>query len=263
MSLITISTDFGWNDPYVGIMKGVILGINLQVQLVDLTHGLSHHHLLEAAFKLHSAYPYFPVDSIHLVVVDPGVGGERRVIGIQSGEHTWIGPDNGLFTLVVKENPGAAIIHVHDERYLLHSVSRTFHGRDIMAPVAAHLSLGVPLTEMGSPITDPVLISLPDLEQGGEGIIGQVLWADHFGNLITNFRQKDLAVLADPMNLKIIVGADSIMGIRENYAQETPGNLMALFGSGGYLEIACNLGSAADKVGYEAGKKLKVKVIRN
>jgi S-adenosyl-L-methionine hydrolase (adenosine-forming) len=261
LSLITISTDFGWDDPYAGIMKGVILGINPQVRLVDLTHGLSHHHLLEAAFKLHSAYPYFPVDSIHLVVVDPGVGGERRLIGIQSGESIWIGPDNGLFTLVVKENAGAAIIHLHNERYFLHSVSRTFHGRDIMAPVAAHLSLGVPLTEMGSPVTDPVLISLPDPEQGREGILGQVLWADHFGNLITNIHRKDLAALADPVNLKIIVGADSMVGIRENYGQEIPGTLMALFGSSGYLEIACNLSSAAEKIGYAAGQELKVRVI--
>jgi S-adenosylmethionine hydrolase len=241
-------------------MKGVILRINPQVRVVDLTHGLSHHHLLEAAFKLHSAYPYFPVDSIHLVVVDPGVGGERRLIGIQTGEYIWIGPDNGLFTLVVKENPGASIIHLQNERYFLNSVSRTFQGRDIIAPVAAHLSLGVPLTGMGFPITDPVLIPLPELERTGEGIIGQVLWADHFGNLITNIPQKDLAALADPMNLKIIVGTDSIMGIRENYAQETHDKLMALFGSSGYLEIACNLSSAAERVGYEEGQDLKVTV---
>jgi S-adenosyl-L-methionine hydrolase (adenosine-forming) len=244
----------------VGIMKGVILGINPQVRLVDLTHGLSHHRLIEAAFLLRSAYAYFPQGSIHLVIVDPGVGGERRVIGIQAGDYIWIGPDNGLFTLVLKERPEATTVHLNKSQFFLDPLSHTFHGRDIMAPVAAHLSLGVPMTEMGPRIKDPVLLTVPELEVGENAVIGRVLRADHFGNLITNIHQKDLLKLVIKETFRIQVGTQTILGIRENYAQGEPGRLITLFGSNGYLEIACNLGSAAEKLGFEAGQVLPVKV---
>jgi S-adenosyl-L-methionine hydrolase (adenosine-forming) len=261
LSLVTLSTDFGWTDPYVGIMKGVILGINSQARLVDITHALSHHRLLEAAFVLQSAYRYFPAGSIHLVVVDPGVGGERRLIGIQGKDHRWVGPDNGVFTLVLKEAPEATIVHLNNPRFFLPALSQTFHGRDVMAPVAAHLSLGLPLAEMGSPINNPVLLSVPDLHFTEKTLVGQVLWADHFGNLTTNIHQSNISLFSPKGGLKILVGTKTITGIKQNYAQGRPGRLMALFGSSGYLEIACNLGNAAEKLGYALGKVLKVKVI--
>ncbi len=167
-------------------MKGVILGINPKVRLVDLTHALSHHHLLEAAFILNSAFPYFPPGTIHLAVVDPGVGGDRRLMVIQDKDGIWIGPDNGLFSLVLKNHPEARLFHLVNQAYFLKTVSCTFHGRDILAPAAAHLSLGVSPFEMGEPLSDPVMLDIPDPEIKNDRIMGQVLWADHFGNLITN-----------------------------------------------------------------------------
>jgi S-adenosyl-L-methionine hydrolase (adenosine-forming) len=261
LALITISTDFGWQDPYVGIMKGVILGINPQARLVDLIHSLSHHRLVEAAFVLQSAYAHFPEGTIHLAVVDPGVGGERRLIGIQGKTQLWIGPDNGLFTLVLKDNPEAVVIHLTHSRFFLPDPSHTFHGRDIMAPVAAHLSLRIPLTEMGPPVSDPILLPLPDLKTEGKTLTGRVIWADHFGNLITNIHQKDLSDLFPEGISRIAVGGKILLGLQNNYAQGPSGGLMALIGSSGYLEIACNLGSAAEKVGYEPGRDWPVQVM--
>jgi len=262
LGVVTLSTDFGWNDPYVGIMKGVILGINPQVRLVDITHALSHHHLLEVAFVLQSAYAYFPEGSIHLVVVDPGVGGERRLIGIQGKDCTWVGPDNGLFTLVLKNHPEAEVVHLNNPHFFLPTVSNTFHGRDIMAPVAAHLSLGTPLREMGPLIADPILLPVPELEIKDKALIGQVLRVDHFGNLITNIDQKILSALFPNASFKIVIGPETITEIHQHYSQGRPGDLMALIGSSGYLEIACNLGSAAEIVGFVSGVELKVMVIR-
>jgi S-adenosyl-L-methionine hydrolase (adenosine-forming) len=243
-------------------MKGVILRINPQARLVDITHALSHHHLLEAAFVLQSAYAYFPEGTIHLVVVDPGVGGERRLIGIQGKEGTWVGPDNGLFTLVLKNHSEAKVVHLNNPHFFLPNLSQTFHGRDMLAPVAAHLGLGIPLGEMGSPISNPVLLSVPKLELKKNEIIGQVLWADHFGNLITNIDQKILSNLFPNASFKIVVGSETITATHQHYAQGRPGRLMALIGSSGYLEIACNLGSAAEIVDFESGLELKVRVIR-
>ena len=182
--IITLSTDFGLEDPYVGMMKGVILGINPDVRLVDLTHALSHHRLLEAAFILSSAFPYFPPGTIHLAVVDPGVGGDRRLMVIQDKDGIWIGPDNGLFTLVLKDHPQAVLFQLKNQAYFLETVSSTFHGRDIMAPAAAHLSLGVSPWEMGEAFSDPLLLEIPEPEVKSNGIIGQVL-------LGRSFRQPD------------------------------------------------------------------------
>ena len=261
MSVVTLSTDFGWDDPYVGIMKGVILGINPQARLVDITHALSHHHLLEAAFVLQSAYAYFPEGSIHLVVVDPGVGGGRRLIGIQGKDCAWVGPDNGLFTLVLKNHLEAEVVHLNNPYFFLPSVSNTFHGRDILAPVVAHLSLGIPLGEMGTSLIDPFLLPVPELEIKGKTLIGQVLRADHFGNLMTNIDQKTLSVLFPNVSFKIVIGPETITEIHQHYSQGRPGHLMALIGSSGYLEIASNLGRATDTVSFESGMVLNVRVV--
>lgn len=262
MSVVTLSTDFGWDDPYVGIMKGVILGINPKVRLVDITHALSHHHLLEAAFVLQSAYAYFPERAIHLAVVDPGVGGGRRLLGIQGRNCAWVGPDNGLFTLVLTNQPGAEIVHLTNPQFFLPNPSNTFHGRDILAPIAARLSLGIPLEEMGPLIADPVLLPVPELEVKDKALIGQVLWADHFGNLMTNIDQKTLSTLFPVASFKINIGSETITAIHQHYSQGPPGHLMALIGSSGYLEIACNLGRAAETVGFESGMVLKVEVVQ-
>ncbi|MBA4395727.1 MAG: hypothetical protein C0407_19410 [Desulfobacca sp.] len=260
MSFITLSTDFGLDDPYVGIMKGVILGINPQVQLVDLTHALSHHRLLEAAFVLQTSYSYFPKGTVHLAIVDPGVGGERRLIAIQGLETIWVGPDNGLFTLVLKKQPQSKIIHLTNQAFFLKKISWTFHGRDILAPVAARLSLGIPLEAMGPSISNPVLLSFPEPESKEKEIAGQVLWTDHFGNLITNIDQETLLPFLSSPSLTVWIGSEHITGILQTYSLGRPGRLMALIGSSGYLEIACNLGRASDKVGFQPSRELKVLV---
>jgi len=261
MSVITLSTDFGLDDPYVGVMKGVILGINPRVRLVDLTHALSHHFLLEAAFILNTSFPYFPRGTIHLAVVDPGVGGERRLIAIQEKDSVWVGPDNGLFTLVLKNRPEATIVHLNNTAFFLKTVSSTFHGRDILAPAAAHLSLGVPIKEIGETISDPFLLTISELEIKDNRLIGRVIWSDHFGNLITNISRETLLPFLSGPGLNIILGSHTINEIHQTYSQGQPGQLMALIGSSGYLEIVCNLGSAAEKMGLQSVVGLKVEVV--
>ncbi len=260
MPVITISTDFGWDDPYVGIMKGVMLGINPRATLVDITHGLSHHRLPEAAFKLATIAGYFPKGTIHLVVVDPGVGGARRPILIKTKAHYWVGPDNGLFTQILRAFPDFRVFHLTNPKYFLNPVSHTFHGRDIFAPAAAHLSRGLPMTAFGKPLSDPVLLNLPEPAVKNNVLIGQVVYADRFGNLITNLSQALVKPRSNPAEIIIGIGSNRLQGLRESYAQAKPGELLALFGSSGYLEIACNLGSAAKTVGYEEGKRMVIKI---
>ena len=257
---ITLATDFGSDDPYVGIMKGVILKINPRAVIVDLTHALSNKRLLETAFILQTAYPYFPKGTIHVAVVDPGVGGNRRLIGIQGKDRLWIGPDNGIFSLVVKENPGASLFSLSNLKYFLKNISATFHGRDILAPVAAHLSLGVSLKDMGEAISDSVLLPIPETVITKDKITGQVLWADHFGNLITNIRPEWLHPFFSSPSLKIKIGNKTISEIHQTYSQGKTGRLLALIGSSGYLEIASNQASAAKILGFRPDKIMAVVV---
>ena len=261
MSVITLSTDFGWDDPYVGIMKGVILGINPRATLVDISHGLSHHRLPEAAFKLAAIAGYFPKGTIHLAVVDPGVGGARRPIVIKTKEQYWIGPDNGIFTQILRAFPDFRLFHLTNPNYFLKQVSHTFHGRDIFAPAAAHLSRGLSMTAFGKPIFDPVLLDLPEPVFRKNFLTGRVLYAERFGNLITNLSREAMKDRMADRDIRIRIGTRTIQSLHENYAQVKPGELLALFGSSGYLEIACNLGSAAKTVGYEAGKMMVIKIV--
>jgi S-adenosylmethionine hydrolase len=261
MPVITLSTDFGWDDPYVGIMKGVILGINPRAVLVDLTHGLSNRRLPEAAFKLAATADYFPKGTIHLAVVDPGVGSVRRPLAVKTKTHTWVGPDNGIFTQILRAQPEAQVFHLTDTSTFLKPVSATFHGRDIFAPVAAHLSRGRSLSSLGKRIDDPVLLDWPEpLFQKGT-LHGRVLYADRFGNLITNLSREVIGRYFSGSEIKIRVGQRVIRGLKENYAQEKPGRLLALFGSSGFLEIAGNLGSAAEILNYSPGKFSTVRLV--
>jgi len=260
MGVITLATDFGLEDPYLGIMKGVILKINPKAVIVDLTHSLSNKRLLEAAFILNTTTPYFPAGTIHLTVVDPEVGGNRRLIAIKDRDQIWLGPDNGILTLVVKKNPKASLFNLSNRKYFLKNISATFHGRDILAPAAAHLSLGVSLKDLGEPISDPLLLPIPEPEIMADKVIGQVLWADHFGNLITNIRQEQLRPFLSSSSVKIQIGNKTISQFHQTYSQGKPGRLMALIGSSGYLEIASNLGSAAEILGFRPAKTIAIAV---
>ena len=184
--IITLTTDFGVADGYVGTMKGVILGIVPDARLVDISHEITPQNVRQAAYVLYTAYPFFPPGTIHLAVVDPGVGGTRRPIALRTPKGYFVGPDNGILSYVMAREPVEALVELADPRYRLPHVSHTFHGRDVFAPAAAHLAAGVPIAALGPPVADPVTFPPPRLEVGPDIITGEVLHADRFGNVITS-----------------------------------------------------------------------------
>lgn len=258
-TIITLTTDFGTADGYVGAMKGVILGIHPETVLVDLSHEIEPQNVRQAAFVLHVAAPYFPPGTIHLAVVDPGVGSPRRAIAVQTPRAILVGPDNGLFSFFLVEQPGVSpvIVHLSRPEYWLPAPSHTFHGRDIFAPVAAHLARGVPLTDLGDPIADPVIFPIPQPKMQPDGsLIAHVLHIDRFGNLITNVRAA--GPMAPLLGLETVIemAGRRIVGVHQTYSNVPIGELVAYLGSSGYLEIAIRQGNAAAVLGVETGQKL-------
>jgi len=263
---IVLTTDFGLEDGYVGVMKGVILGISPRAQIVDLSHQVRPQDVPGAAFLLWTSYRYFPAGSIHLVVVDPGVGGTRRAIAVQTPAATFVAPDNGVLSWVLQDHglvapePGrwpiagvtlVTAVELTNSRYWRPEVSATFHGRDVFAPVAAHLSLGVPLADFGRPADELYLLPTPvPLLRRGE-VVGRVIHVDHFGNLITNLRPADLSPL-QPVELE--VRGEVVRGLRRFYAEAE--GLGALVGSAGLVEIALTGGSAAKALGAGVGDEV-------
>ena len=248
MSIITLTTDFGTSDGYVGTMKGVILSIAPDVRLVDISHEIAPQHIRQAAYVLHDAASYFPQGIVHLAVVDPGVGGARRALAVRTSHEFLVGPDNGLFTLFLADEPDAECHMITNTQYLLPRISSTFHGRDVFAPVAAHLANGAGLADLGPRITDPVTFPIPRPEQQADGSWrGCVLYADHFGNLITSVTEDLLQQLLSSgrHSVEIVIGHQRISGIRHTFAEGAPGELVALVGSSGHLEIAVTNGNAA------------------
>ena len=260
MSIITLTTDFGLADGYVGTMKGVILGIDPTATIVDISHDISPQDVREAAYTLYTAYPYFPQGTIHVVVVDPGVGSERRAIALRTPRATFVAPDNGVLSYVVAHEMVEEIVDLTDPRYHLSPVSCTFHGRDIFAPVAAHLARGIPLAELGEPLAEVIAFPLPRPQVRPDGtIVGQIIHIDRFGNLITSITSKDLAdhlLLGEGI---IGIQGQSIRGIANHYAEGTPGTLLALIGSEGHLEIAVTGGSASKSLGARVGDEVLLK----
>ncbi|HKI48948.1 MAG TPA: SAM-dependent chlorinase/fluorinase, partial [Desulfobacteria bacterium] len=238
MGIITLLTDFGLKDPYVGIMKGVILGLNPKAALVDLTHQVGPGDIVQAAHIIRESFSFFPSGTIHVAVVDPGVGTYRKPILVKSRNHFFVGPDNGLFWPIIKTDPKFRLIHLTRKKFFLPHISRTFHGRDIFAPVAGHLSLGIDPSKMGEIMKDPV--TLPDAApiQKGETLLGRAVGIDHFGNVITNIHREDLNRFAGNRQMVIRVGKKSINGILKTYADGETGKLLALFGSTDHLELA-------------------------
>lgn len=256
--IITLLTDFGEQDGYVGVMKGVILGLNPQVILVDLAHALPPQDIVAAALVLQAAQPYFPPETIHLAVVDPGVGTCRRALAIRCRKQFWVGPDNGLFHLILEGHPDFEAVCLENPAYFLPHVSATFHGRDVFAPVAAHLSRGVALSCFGPPIHDPVPLDFPPPEFDYQAIRGEIIHVDRFGNLISNIRFSELRTWQQERPVVLEVGSTRVSRLSRTYAEVPPGELLALEGSHGYLEIACARGSAARILG--GGARLPVRV---
>ena len=259
--LITLMTDFGTSDHYVGVMKGVILGINPQAQIVDITHTIPPQDIHRAAFLIESAYRYFPTGTIHLIVVDPGVGSERSAIVCQTQTAYFVCPDNGIIThLLLNEEP-IHTVTVENSTYLLPQVSSTFHGRDIFAPVAAHLSRGVSIDKLGNPVTNPVQLPIPKPEVTNETIIGHVIWIDSFGNLITNISHEILESLGGQNNVVIHAGIAKIDRLNHSYAESAVGDPLAIIGSSNRLEISINQGDAAQVLGLKRGDVITVGVM--
>ena len=251
MRIITLTTDFGGLAEYVGVMKGVILSIAPDVQLVDLTHNISPQDIRETIYILTRATPYFPGGTIHLVVVDPGVGSQRRPILVEATAAHFVGPDNGIFTTALAQ-PAARAWHLDRPEYWLPNVSQTFHGRDIFAPIAAHLANDVPPARLGHPIADPRHFPVSGPGRTGDGSIsGQVVFTDGFGNLITDIPGAWVAAGAWVCEL-----AGQQVALYHSYVEAAPGQVMALVSSGSTVEIAVREGNAARALGVKTGARV-------
>jgi S-adenosylmethionine hydrolase len=245
--IISLLTDFGTQDAFVGIMKGVILGINPSVSLVDLSHAVPSQDVLAGALILRSAVPFFPPGTIHVAVVDPGVGSARRALLVETRTAFFIGPDNGLLSLAAPADTVIRRIHLTNEEYWLSPRSSTFHGRDIFVPVAAHLALGVAVECFGTLVSDMERLSLPAVEYRQDSLTGSVIYIDHFGNLVTNISEADLRLFSK-QDLLVSIGAVRIYGIVGSYADVAVSRPAALLNSWGMLEIAVRNGSAAQQL---------------
>lgn len=254
-TVITLCTDFGTRDGYVAAMKGVILSLAPDAQLVDITHEVTPQAVREAAFVLASAYGYFPPGTVHLVVVDPGVGSDRRLLAVRAGPYYFVAPDNGVLSLALRAQGACEAIALTRSAYWRAEVSRTFHGRDILAPVAAHLANGVPLAALGEPLREWVQLAWPAPERRGQAIVGHVLHIDRFGNLVTDIPAAMLGARAD---WRVAVGRVRADGLRPTYASVGRGEPLALIGSHGYLEVAVREGSAAELAGAKVGDAVQV-----
>ena len=250
---ITFLTDFGTRDTYVAQMKGVVLGINPDVQFVDLTHEIPPQQILRGAFVWNDAVAAFPAGTIHIGVVDPGDGSDRRLVAAEIGEHRFVCPDNGLLTVILQQTPLHRAVRLDNRNWWRQSVSKTFQGRDILSPVAAALSLGVDLAELGSPlVAPPVTLPLAIHRRGQTSLIGQVVDVDRFGNLVTDIEPIQLPPNAQ--SLRFEIGAFHVQGLSTCYFDVDEGEPLALIGSSGRLEISIRNGNAAEEIQAEFGR---------
>lgn len=275
MPPITLLTDFSADGGYVAQMKGVILGIDPGAVIVDVTHTISPGDIRQGALALDQVMDAFPPETIHVAVVDPGVGGSRALVGVEAGGQRFLAPDNGLLSLVVERSLPTRVHRLSENRYWRNPVSMTFHGRDILAPVAAHWSCGADLAEFGPPAVFANLVRLhvPAPRRDGRSWVGEVVTVDRFGNLITNLpisiiaeapRHQTSVTIGSPLQRGVAVGAHAIAGIVRGisryYSEQPAGSLIALFGSSGKLEIAVSGGNAAERLKMGIGVEVRVKL---
>ena len=268
--LITLVTDFGLQDEYVGVMKGVMLKINPSVKIVDLSHSVEPQDIFGAAYILFSAYKYFAPGTVHVVVVDPGVGSNRRIVCLEVDGYIFLAPDNGILSFLVEKAKPKRIIEVTNRRYFLPEVSNTFHGRDIFAPVSAHIACGVKPEELGAEISEIKKLEIPKPVLVSNGVLsGEIIYIDHFGNIITNVDIEALKKLKSDTNtnqidikgekFSIVVSNREIKKINKSYSDVKDGELIAIFGSSGFLEIAVNKDSAKRLLDVEKGDKIEIR----
>ena len=259
MTVLSITTDFGLINGFVGVMKGVIYGITPDVRIVDISQLISAQNVLEGAYTMWRAVPFFPPGSVHVGVVDPGVGTQRRPIGARLGDQYFIAPDNGLLTPLIldAESNGGIVefVHLDNPKYWLPKVSNTFHGRDIFAPTGAYLAAGVPLSELGRLITDPVRLDMPRPEKTKNGWLAHITIIDVFGNLATDLPAESIE---GRQNVLIRVHGHEIDGIVDSYGHREVGDLVALVDSEYHVEVAVVNGSAAKRIGAQVGDVVEV-----
>lgn len=259
--VITLTTDFGNKDPFVGIMKGVILNINPYTTIVDITHGISAHNIIEAAFVIENSFSFFPRRTIHVVVVDPGVGSSRRAILVATDNHYFIGPDNGVFSRIYQISENPIVINITSEHYFLPKRSSTFHGRDVFAPVAGWLSRGIEISNFGERIQDYVSIDIPNIIRKADNIIeGKVIYIDGFGNLITNIPAIEIEKLLNisvDKKLKIFI-KDMEAPLKGYYSECKDDRLYSIINSFGYLEFFIYKGNASSTLDIKVGEKVSV-----
>jgi S-adenosylmethionine hydrolase len=253
--IVAVTTDFGLRDPYVGIMAGVMLGINPQARIVDVTHHVAPQDVAHGSFVLANAAKAFPRGTVHLAVVDPGVGSKRRAIALRTSQQLFVAPDNGLLSDILDSASEFEAVELSNSHYFRPEVSHTFHGRDIFAPVAAHLSRGVDLDALGPRATDLIRLRSSQPEQREEGITGQVRFVDHFGNIVTNI---PAALITDDA-AEIALGEVRIQGLANAYETAAEGRPLAIINSYGLLEIAVRGGNAAARLGARRGTSVYVK----
>jgi len=258
-ALITLTTDFGTSSPYVAQMKGVVLAIQPAATIVDVTHAVAPQDVRQGAIALADSTGHFPPGTVHIGVVDPGVGTARKIVAARIGSHRYVAPDNGLLSLLIESQQPDACVEVSDRRYARPEISPTFHGRDIMAPAAAHLAGGVPLEQLGPPIEQLVRLDWPEARVTADRIEGCVWSIDAFGNLTTNIMAAHLASIVQPADALIECGAVQARGIHHTYGDVPPGQPMALIGSSGRLELAVSGGSAASTFQVGVGQPVTVR----
>ncbi len=259
MTIITVITDFGLKDGFSGVLKGVIWTIAPEAHIADITHEISPRNIMEGALTMRRAIPFFPAGTIHLVIVDPGVGTSRRSLAARLGDLYFVGPDNGLITPLLEEVERAgqpiSIVQLTNPDYWLPEVSNTFHGRDIFSPVAAHLANGVPLEKLGSPIKDPIKHVIPQPIKIPGGWRGQTILIDIFGNIVTNF---GVDLLKSNSSVMLKIAGRSIQGLVKSYGEKHAGQVVALVDSEHYIEVAVVYGNAAFELGASVGDSVEL-----
>lgn len=259
--IVTLTTDFGQGDYDTGVLTGVIWRIAPQARVIDLSHEIPRHAVLQAALLLRRCTPYFPAGTIHVVVVDPGVGTQRRGLAARLGDQWFVGPDNGLLTpMLHRAQTGGQpveIVQLTAPQFWLPQVSAIFHGRDIFAPVAGHLAAGVPLSEFGPSVSDPITIHIPQPEHTAFGLRGAILHVDAFGNLSTNLERQHIP---STQSVQVVLAGLTIPRLVRTFGEAQPGELVALFDSSGMLSICVVNGSAAARLGAQVGDTLEVHV---
>ena len=257
--LITFTTDFGTRDWFVSTMKGVVLGINPRANIVDVTHEIPPGDVRSGAFALMASYRYFPKGTVHVAVVDPGVGGSRRAIAVQTKNYTFVGPDNGVLSWALARERIKGVRLLENRKYFLGSVSRTFHGRDVFAPVAAHMRRGLPTNHLGRALTDFVRLPWPEPKLSRNEVRGEIVYIDRFGNGITNIQAESLVHLRTPVHCEVSGRRKMRCTLAEFYSAVASRQPVTVIGSSGFLEIAVNSGSAERQYGLHTGNKVIVR----